>query len=166
MCIRDSKETSTIDPSDTATLLSDLQSTLADQANKLAQRAEARQLLNEDPDVARFVEYMQEAAESMQPSAQSLASLSFEDAVTHQQRALQYLKRAESIFNDITINQNNSNGGGGGGASQDMAEMYELEMDLAKNQYETPDSVPESSAQQESSDDAFEKLKDLSLIHI
>ena len=155
------KETSTIDPSDTATLLSDLQSTLADQANKLAQRAEARQLLNEDPDVARFVEYMQEAAESMQPSAQSLASLSFEDAVTHQQRALQYLKRAESIFNDITINQNNSNGGGGGGASQDMAEMYELEMDLAKNQYETPDSVPESSAQQESSDDAFEKLKDL-----
>jgi len=71
---RDSKnkETSLIDPSDTATLLSDLQSTLADQANKLAQRAEARQLLNEDPDVARFVEYMQEAAESMQPSAQSL----------------------------------------------------------------------------------------------
>jgi len=162
--IRESKneEASVIDPTDTATLLSDLQNTLADQANKLAQRAEARQLLNEDPDVARFVEYMQEAAESMQPSAQSLALLNFEEAVTHQQRALQYLKRAESVFNDITISQNNSNGGGGGGgASQDMAEMYELEMDLAKNQYETPDSVPESSSQQETSDDAFEKLKEL-----
>jgi len=130
--IRESKneEASVIDPTDTATLLSDLQNTLADQANKLAQRAEARQLLNEDPDVARFVEYMQEAAESMQPSAQSLALLNFEEAVTHQQRALQ-------------------------------SEMYELEMDLAKNQYETPDSVPESSSQQETSDDAFEKLKEL-----
>lgn len=161
--IRDSKskESSLIDPSDTALLLSDLQSTLADQADKLAQRAEARQLLNEDPDVARFVEFMQEAAESMRPSAQSLASLSFDEAVTHQQRALQYLKRAESIFNDITINRNNSSSGGGGSASRDMAEMYELEMDLAKNQYETPDSVPEESAQQASEDDAFDKLKEL-----
>ena len=161
--IRDSKGEGSplIDPADTATLLSDLQSTLADQANKLAQRAEARQLLNEDPDVARFVEFMIEAAESMQPSAEALSRLSFEEAVAHQQRALQYLKRAESIFNDITINQNNSSGGGGGGASQDMAEMYELEMDLAKNQYETPDSVPEDSQQQAGSDDAFEKLKEL-----
>lgn len=160
--IRDSKSEGSplIDPADTATLLSDLQSTLADQANKLAQRAEARQLLNEDPDVARFVEFMIEAAESMQPSADALSRLSFEEAVAHQQRALQYLKRAESIFNDITINQNNS-GGGGGGASQDMAEMYELEMDLAKNQYETPDSVPEDNQQQAGSDDAFEKLKEL-----
>lgn len=161
--IRESKseESALIDPADTATLLSDLQSTLADQANKLAQRAEARQLLNEDPDVARFVEFMLEAAESMQPSADALARLSFEEAVQHQQRALQFLKRAESIFNDITVNQNNSNGGGGGGASQDMQEMYELEMDLAKNQYETPDSVPEDNPQQAGSDEAFDKLKEL-----
>ncbi len=161
--IRESKseESALIDPADTATLLSDLQTTLADQANKLAQRAEARQLLNEDPDVARFVEFMMEAAESMQPSADALARLSFEEAVAHQQRALQYLKRAESIFNDITVNQNNNNGGGGGGASQDMQEMYELEMDLAKNQYETPDSVPEDNPQQAGADDAFDKLKEL-----
>ncbi len=162
--IRDAKnnETSLIDPSDTATLLSDLQGTLADQAVKLAERAEARQLLNNDPDIARFVEFMEEAAESMRPSAQSLALQSFEEAIKHQQRALQYLKRAESIFNDITINRNQSSGGGGGSASRDMAEMYELEMDLAKNQYESPDAVAEGSPQQQqSSEDAFDKLKDL-----
>ncbi len=161
--IRDAKnnETTLIDPSDTATLLSDLQGTLADQAVKLAERAEARQLLNNDPDIARFVEFMEEAAESMRPSAESLALQSFEEAIKHQQRALQYLKRAESIFNDITINRNQSSGGGGGSASRDMAEMYELEMDLAKNQYESPDAVAEGSPQQQASEDAFDKLKDL-----
>ncbi len=161
--IRDQKneQESLIDPSDSATLLSDLQGTLADQADKLAQRAESRQLLDNDPDIARFVEYMQEAAASMRPSADNLAALAFEDAVTHQQRALQYLKRAESIFNDITVSQSQGNGSGGGNAGRDMAEMYELEMDLAKNQYETPDSVSPGGAPEQSVDDAFDKLKDL-----
>ena len=161
--IRDAKkkEATLIDPKDTATLLSDLQNTLADQADTLAQRAEARQLLNNDPDIARFVEYMSEATNSMRPSAQSLELHTYEEAVKHQQRALQYLKRAESVFNDITINRNQDGGGGGGGAGRDMAEMYELEMDLAKNQYETPDSVPENSNQQSANDDAFDKLKEL-----
>ena len=161
--IRDAKkkEATLIDPKDTATLLSDLQSTLADQADTLAQRAEARQLSNSDPDIARFVEYIGEATNSMRPSAQSLELHSYEEAVKHQQRALQYLKRAESIFNDITINRNQGGGGGGGGAGRDMAEIYELEMDLAKNQYETPDSVPENSNQQSADDDAFDKLKEL-----
>ena len=162
--IRDQEKQSEslIDPQDSATLLSDLQVTLADQAETLAQRAEARQLLDNDPQIIKFVEYMQEAADSMRPSADNLASMNFQDAVTHQQRALQYLKRAESIFNDITISRNQSEGGGGASAGRDMAEMYELEMDLAKNQYETPDTAQSSSAQQSSAaDDAFEKLKDL-----
>ncbi len=151
-----------IAPEDSATLLADLQETLADQADTLAQRAEARQLLDNDPEVIRFVEYMQEAAKAMRPSAENLAELKLDDAVVHQQRALQYLKRAESIFNDITISRNQSEGGGGGNAGRDMAEMYELEMDLAKNQYETPDTAQSNNQQQSAAaDDAFEKLRDL-----
>jgi len=161
--IRDQQkgENAQISPQDSATLLSDLQNTLADQAETLAERAEARQLLNNDPDIAKFVEYMQEASDSMRPSADNLASLSFNEAVTHQQRALQYLKRAESIFNDITVSQNQSEGNGSGNAGRDMAEMYELEMDLAKNQYETPDTARKSGDNDQSVDDAFDKLRDL-----
>lgn len=163
--IREEKEKtrSLIKPEDSAALLADLQTTLAGQAETLAQRADARQLLDDDPDIARFVEYMQEAATAMKPSAESLAALEFDQAVKHQQRALQYLKRAESVFNDIRVSRNQSGGGGGGGnAGRDMAEMYELEMDLAKNQYETPDAVQQSSnATQSQEDDAFDKLKDL-----
>jgi len=97
--IRDQQkgENAQISPQDSATLLSDLQNTLADQAETLAERAEARQLLNNDPDIAKFVEYMQEASDSMRPSADNLASLSFNEAVTHQQRALQYKTRRVNL---------------------------------------------------------------------
>ncbi len=163
--IREQRENtrSLIKPADSAALLADLQSTLAGQADTLAQRADARQLLDDDPDIARFVEYMKEAATAMRPSSESLAALEFDDAVKHQQRALQYLKRAESVFNDIRVSRNQSGGGGGGGnAGRDMAEMYELEMDLAKNQYETPDAAQQSNnATQNEQDDAFDRLKDL-----
>lgn len=151
-----------IKPEDSAALLADLQNTLASQADTLAQRADARQLLDDDPDIARFVEYMKEAATAMRPSGEALAKLQFDQAVKHQQRALQYLKRAESVFNDIRISRNESSGGGGGDAGRDMAEMYELEMDLAKNQYETPDAAQQRNGQNPNNeDDAFDKLKDL-----
>ncbi len=149
--------------SDSATLLSDLQNTLAEQAETLAKRAEARQLLNNDPKIAQFVDYMRKAAEAMRPSAEQLESQSLQEAVQHQKRALQFLRRGELLFNDITINQSQGGGGGGGNnAGRDMAEIYELEMDLAKNQYETPDSASSGGgSQDQSADDAFEKLKEL-----
>lgn len=148
---------------DSAALLSELQNTLAEQAETLAKRAEARQLLNNDPKVAQFVEYMRKAAEAMRPSAEQLSSMSLQEAVTHQQQALQFLRRGELLFNDITVNQGQSEGSGGGNnAGRDMAEIYELEMDLAKNQYETPDAAPQGGgSQDQSADDAFEKLKEL-----
>ncbi len=147
---------------DNAELLAELQNTLADQAETLAQRAEARQLSNNDPKVAQFVEYIRKAAEAMRPSADQLSAMSLQEAVQHQQQALQFLRRGELLFNDITINQNQGNGNGGGNnAGRDMAEIYELEMDLAKNQYETPDSAPQGGSPDQSQDDAFDKLKDL-----
>ncbi len=145
---------------DNAALLADLQNKLAEQAEKLAQRAEARQLLNDDPKIAQFIEYMEKAAESMRPSADQLGSQSLQEAVRHQQRALQFLRRGELLFNDITINQNQGNGGGSS-AGQDMAEIYELEMDLAKNQYETPDAMQPGGSQNQPEDDALNKLKEL-----
>ena len=91
---------------DNAALLADLQNKLAEQAEKMAQRAEARQLLNDDPKIAQFVEYLEKAAESMRPSAtqlgtEQLSAEALQEAVRHQQRALQYLRRGELLFNDI-----------------------------------------------------------------
>ncbi len=145
---------------DNAVLLSDLQTTLAEQARTLAERTRAREL-NADKDIARFVEHLEKAAEVMVPASEKLAELDLEEAIGPEQEALQHLLRAEAVFTDIQVALQQQGGGGGGGrAGQDLAEMFELEMDLKKNQYETGSPAsPEAEAQQ--TDDTMEKLEEL-----
>ncbi len=146
---------------DNALLLSGLQKTLAEQAQTLAERTRAREL-NADEQVARFVEHMDKAAQAMAPATENLAGLDLEAAIRPEQEALQHLLRAEAVFTDMQVSfqQNQGGGGGGGRAGQDLAEMFELEMDLKKNQYETGSpATPEAEAQQ--TDDSMDKLEEL-----
>lgn len=143
-----------------AEMLAELQATLMSQAATLAERTRARQLTESDPKFKQFVEYMEKAAEFMKPAADALAAYELDDAVGPEQQALQFLLRAESIFTDIQISMNRNGGGGGGGASRDLAEMFELEMDLEKNQYETGGGSSGQQIEQEI-DDAFKKLEEL-----
>ncbi len=145
---------------ESAAMLAELQATLMSQAATLAERTRARQLTASDPKFKQFVEYMEKAAEFMKPASAALAAYELDDAVGPEQQALQYLLRAESIFTDIQISMNRNGGGGGGGASRDLAEMFELEMDLEKNQYETGGGSSGQQIEQEI-DDAFKKLEEL-----
>jgi len=124
---------------DNARLLSELQVTLAEQARTLADRSEARDLVDQGEKIRQFVDYLRAAAIQMAPSAEALQTLDFERAIQPQQKALQLLQRAEALFADIRMTQQQGQGGGGQQAGQDMAEMFELEMDLERNQYEQPD---------------------------
>ena len=146
---------------DNAVLLSDLQKTLAEQAQTLAERTRAREL-NADEDINRFVTHLEKAAEAMAPASEKLAGLDLEAAIRPEQEALQHLLRAEAVFTDmqVALQQQGGGGGGGGRAGQDLAEMFELEMDLKKNQYETGNPAsPEAEAQQ--TDDTMDKLEEL-----
>ncbi len=145
---------------DNALLLSELQSTLAEQAKTLARRSNARRLVDQSGNIKRFVDYLENAVEAMGPSARHLADTELQQAIKPQQTALQYLQRAEAVFREIRVSQQQNNSGNINSSSQDMAEMFELEMDLAKNQYEVPDRAAMEDAQQ-SMDDAFEKLREL-----
>ncbi len=127
---------------DNAGLLSELQMTLFDQANKLAERTEARSLTSRGDDIRQFVSLLRLAAAGMQTSSELLVQLDFESAIQPQQKTLQYLQQAEAIFSDFSVN-NQPSDGEGGGAGQDIAEMFELEMDLSRNQYEEPESASE-----------------------
>jgi len=121
---------------DNAALLSRLQQTLKEQVETLAERAEARQLTASDEEIAEFVEHLYKAAEAMTPAAERLAEIELEEALLPEQEALQHLLAAEAVFTDINVSMQ-ANNGGGGQAGRDLSEMFELEMDLEKNQYET-----------------------------
>jgi hypothetical protein len=82
--------------------------------------------------------------------------------VKHEQQALQHLLRAEAAFRDIQVSMQRGGGGGGGGGQQarDVSEMTELEMDLAKNQYETQSQMSQQQ-QNQVEDEVMKKLREL-----
>jgi len=132
---------------DNSALLSRLQETLRGQVETLAQRAEARQLTASDEEIARFVGHLRDAAAAMIPAAQMLAEIDLQQALSPEQEALQHLLAAEAVFSDINVSmQANSRGGQAG---RDLSEMFELEMDLEKNQYETGDNATPEPPQQQ-----------------
>lgn len=139
--IREQQEGRRNDPAyvtDNASLLARVQATLREQVETLAERTQARQLTASAEDIARFVEHLELAAEAMGPAAARLNEMNLENAILPEQEALQHLLAAEAVFTDINVSMSaNNRGGGGGQAGRDLAEMFELEMDLEKNQYET-----------------------------
>lgn len=146
---------------DNAALLSRLQETLKGQVETLAQRTEARQLTSSDEEIAQFVEHLHKAAAAMTPAALRLGEIALEQALLPEQEALQHLLAAEAVFNDINISMQANNGGGGGGqAGRDLSEMFELEMDLEKNQYETGSQASPSAPQQQI-EEAADELAEL-----
>ncbi|HEX6997389.1 MAG TPA: hypothetical protein VF322_04540 [Gammaproteobacteria bacterium] len=144
---------------DNAQMLAELQRTLAEQAQTLASRARARQLTGVDERIQTFVRNLELAAEAMTPAAERLADLELEDAVPSEQEALQHLLRAEAVFTDIQVSFQRG-GAGGGLAGRDLSELFELEMDLEKNQYETEAPVA-FERQQDPQNEAIAKLQEL-----
>lgn len=136
---------------DNAALLSRVQATLKQQAETLAERTQARQLVASDEKIALFVENLNKAAAAMVPASERLAEVELEQAILPEQEALQYLLRAEAVFTDISLSlqANNRGGGSGGRAGRDLTDMFELEMDLEKNQYETGDAASPETGQQQ-----------------
>lgn len=145
---------------DNAALLSRLQATLRGQVETLAQRAHARQLTATDEDIATFAERLSQAGEAMIPAAEALSEMELEQAILPEQEALQHLLAAEAVFTDISVSLQANNRGGGGQAGRDLTEMFELEMDLEKNQYESGSTASPNAPQQEI-DEAADKLAEL-----
>ena len=162
--IREQQENRRNDPAyvtDNAALLSRVQSTLREQVETLARRTEARQLTASAEEIARFVENLELAADAMIPAADLLGELDLEEAILPEQEALQHLLAAEAVFTDISVSlQTNNRGGGGGQAGRDLTEMFELEMDLEKNQYETG-SRATPDAPQQAMEEAVNELEEL-----
>lgn len=86
------------------------------------------------------------------------------EALPPEQKALTHLQRADAVFREVQVGFGQGGGGGGGGApppeAEDLAHLFELEMDRLRNQYETVEQQRRTSADQEV-DEVMERLAEL-----
>ncbi len=143
--------------------LSEVEGKLQQQAKTLADRMRSRELSGNNAEFDEFSKQMDRASAEMASAAGQLQGRKWHDALPPEQRALQSLTRAESLFRDIQVAYNRSRGGGGGAgnAGRDLERMFDLELDPEKNQYETGQTASTASQQQKQLDEALEKLKAL-----
>lgn len=120
---------------DRARMLSQLQLTLRQQALTLVERSRGR-MLDLDQEMRGFIENIELATQAMVPAAEELEKVALSEAVPPEQSALQYLLRAESSLRDVSVSRQSARGGASGRMNQDLAELFELEMDPERNQYE------------------------------
>ncbi|WP_116812708.1 DUF4175 family protein [Steroidobacter cummioxidans] len=145
---------------DSARMLADFQTTLSTQARTLAQRTRARMDVESDERVKTFVESLERAAGLMEPAAGHLSAFRLQAAVTPEQQALQQLLRAESAFREVQVSMQQDGGGEGSQAARNFSEMFELEMDVEKSQYESESQLKQQNTQAELNE-AIRKLKEL-----
>jgi hypothetical protein len=143
-----------------AKYLADVQSKLRDQAKSLADRMKSRDLGSTNPATQSFVQNVELAVKQMEPAAEQLRGAQWQPALSPEQKALQFLLRAEANFRDIQISMAKGQGSGSAGGSRDMENLSELELDTNKNQYESGRQSAEDD-QQKKVDDALARLKEL-----
>jgi hypothetical protein len=147
---------------ETAKFLSEVQATLRAQSVSLAGRVEARELSKENQEINEFQREMLAAVAAMGPATESLTGQKWQQAIPSEQQALQHLQRAEATFRKIEVAFGARGGGGaGGGAGRDLASLFDLELDTAKNQYETQQSASSADRRAQDVNDALEKLDQL-----
>jgi len=147
-----------------AQYLSEVQAKLKDQAESMAKRTTARELSTENQDFQSFTKEMEAAAAEMTPAADKLKAQKWSDALEPENKALQHLSRAMATFRDIQVARGQGGGGGGGGgqdAGRDLANLFDLELDTEKNQYESQQSSSSGDKQQQQIDEAMQKLEQL-----
>src|ERR1035437_1876079 len=139
--------------------LSEAQATLKQQALALSARMHSRDLSEANEEFNSFDKDMEQAASGMQPAADKLKAMQWQDAMPIEQKVLQALLRAESTFRQIQVafgqRGGGGGGGGGGGAGRDLASLFDLEMDTEKNQYETAQTASPEEQQAKKVDDAL-----------
>ena len=139
-------------------LVADLQVKLQQRTQSLANRIQRRALTGLNEGFQKFFENLVQAVQAMSPAHHSLSQRNPEEAVPHQQTALQFLMRAETFYKEIQVARSSTPGQSTW--AQELESLFELELDKLKNQYEVQRQhrPSESRAQM---DEATRKLREL-----
>ncbi len=108
-----------------------------DQVAGILERLTARGLGN-DPQFQDISESMRKAIVEMEVAEKLLEEGDLQDAISPELKALRNLQKAEESY-EVEVSQGQQGGGGGGGGARadDLADIFELELDKLQNQYET-----------------------------
>ena len=115
------------------------QGRLKEQVGTLLERMQNRGLTSTDPGFRDVSSILPKAVEAMTNAQEDLDTEELREAIPDEQIALRYVQQAEETYERYVTQQQQQPGGGGGSqaAAEDLADLFELELDKLKNQYET-----------------------------
>lgn len=160
--IRDRREYGAKDYAENLSAVALMQGRLREQVETLVRRMENRATVMADDDFQKIMTALQQAGEHMVPAEEKLMGRQPDAALPDEQQALKFLQRAEAVFRDVRVSFDPGGGGGGGGQmlSDDLADLFELELDKLRNQYETVQRGERQQLEQEI-DEALQRLREL-----
>ena len=160
--IRDKDEYKKRDWEENLTTIALMQGRLRDQVTNLLRRMGNRGITGLAGEFATISESLKKAIDEMGPAEESLTAKDPDKAMPFEQRALQHLQRADAFFREVQVSFQQGGGGGGGQAAsaEDLADLFELELDKLRNQYETVQRGQQQSVDNEV-DEALQRLQEL-----
>ncbi|MFN7928430.1 MAG: DUF4175 family protein [Blastocatellia bacterium] len=110
----------------------------------------------------QLIENLKTATKEMEGASTELKAQRGQQALPYEQRALQQLLRADAIFREIQVSMSQQGQGQGQQSQQaeELADLFELELDKMKNQYETLKREEKQQGQQQD-DETKRKLEEL-----
>ncbi len=137
------------------------QDRLRTQVEGLVSEMEARGVRDDEAFVIIAAE-LPKAVTEMGVVIDSLEAVRPKAALPSEQKALQHLLRAEEAFRTVQVQLQQQGGGGGGGSASadELADLFELELDKMKNQYETVQRQEQEQTAQDV-DETLDRLKEL-----
>jgi hypothetical protein len=136
------------------------QAKLREQVEELVGKLEAR-LGHVDEGFNKIADLLPKAAVEMKSAEGELKAMKADDALSPEQRALKILQEAEQQYEvQVAMQQGGGGGGGQNAMAEDLADLFELELDKLANQYEMQNRAEQQGADRQI-DELVEKLKEL-----
>ena len=147
---------------DNLELLATAEARIRDRVEAILRRIGRRTIVRVDERYKVVLEELPQAVEAMLEVERLLRESEIEIALTDAQRALLHLQRADAVFREINVSMANNSGGSAGSSSSfnDLANLFQLEMDKLRNQYDTVQRGQQQSSQQVI-DETLQKLREL-----
>jgi hypothetical protein len=135
---------------------------LREQVNTLLQRMQQRGVVEMDSIFQQIAELLPQAIREMAAAEAQLQQVKPDSALSPEQKALQQLLRAEALYREVQVQMQQQQGSADGGQppAEDLADLFELDRDQLRNQYEQVQRSQGEQAQRQI-DETLERLREL-----